>query len=125
MSVIFVSHFAYIFKVTMTGKKLAVFILLTLSMELLFCTVDAKPWFWRRRRRRATPPPPPPPPTTLAPTTPSCDSSIPQPANAPADFKWHNEWHQSFRAYCPYSKLTFHFISKSCSCCGECQAYSF
>lgn len=90
----------------MTGKKLAVFILLIVSMELLFCTVDA--WRRRRRRRRYIPPAPAPTtkaPTTLPPTTPSCDSSIPQPTNAPADFKWNNKWHQSFYAYCPNSKF--------------------
>ncbi|XP_078344423.1 dermatopontin-like [Oculina patagonica] len=84
----------------MTGRKLVVFILLIVSMELFFGSVDSK-WWRRRRRRRRSPPPPPPP------TTPPCKSTVPY----PGIINWHNKWHQSFSAYCPYSYSMAQWLS--------------
>lgn len=98
-----------LFKITMTGKKLAVCILLIVLMELLFCGVDSIFWDRRRRssrRRRALP---------------ICDSSIPQNPVIKWHNKWHNKWHQSFSAYCPNSK--FLDAVSNHHCCRKCHEF--
>lgn len=97
----------------MAKKRLALFFLLIFAMELMFCAVDASPWFWRRRRRRRAappPPPPPPPPTTPTPkpTPKPCNSSIPN------SIKWANKWHQSFYAHCPNGEVLDHILRSDC-----------
>lgn len=81
------------FQIIMAGKRLALFFLLIVAVELtLLCITDASPWSRRRRRRRRAAPVPPP-----------CSSSLPY--SHIKWLKWLNTWHQSFYAHCPNGEV--------------------
>ncbi|PFX23208.1 hypothetical protein AWC38_SpisGene12271 [Stylophora pistillata] len=95
----------------LSGKKLALLMLLIVEMELLFCTIDASPWWRRRRRRRRSPPAITPPPPT--PPPPPCNSCVPRLTIGGRAKKWVNAWQQSFRVYCPDASASFTYTCGS------------